>query len=73
MVSSSRKLSRHSLTPLAIAVQDLVHGERLVLIGRSGKQRLLLVVYAEIDDDLIRIISARKPTTHERRRYEEGT
>jgi uncharacterized DUF497 family protein len=33
----------------------------------------LLVVHAEIDQDTVRLISARRATRHERRRYEEGT
>ena len=59
--------------PVAIVVQDSAHHDRLVLIGQSSKERLLLVVYAEFDEDVVRIISARRPTAHERRRYEEGT
>jgi uncharacterized DUF497 family protein len=33
----------------------------------------LLVVHVEIDQDTVRLISARRATRHERRRYEEGT
>lgn len=33
-------------------------------------QRLLYVVYAEVEVDAIRIISARKATKHEKARYE---
>jgi uncharacterized DUF497 family protein len=35
--------------------------------------RVLLVVHVELDDDTIRLISARRATSHERRRYEEGS
>jgi uncharacterized DUF497 family protein len=59
--------------PLALAVEDAVEPERTVLIGMSDRLRVLLTVYVEIDDDTIRIISARRATSHERRRYEEGT
>jgi uncharacterized DUF497 family protein len=38
----------------------------------SDRPRLLLCVYAEIDEDTYRIISARRATAHERRAYEEG-
>jgi len=31
----------------------------------------LYTVFAELADDVVRIITARKATTHERRRYEE--
>ncbi len=43
---------------------------RLILIGRSSKQRVLYVVHAEVTLDAIRIISARKATKHEKARYE---
>ena len=46
--------------------------ERFLLIGRSARQRLLLLVFAERDGDKIRIISARKPTVKEVLKYEEG-
>ncbi len=59
--------------PLALAVEDAVEPERALLIGLSDRRRVLLSVYSEIDDDTIRIISARRATSHERRHYEEGT
>jgi len=58
--------------PLALAIQDEFHGERTLLLGLSGRSRVLLVVHVEQDDDTIRLISARRATSHERRRYEEG-
>jgi len=37
----------------------------------SARARLLFVVYMEMEaDDVVRIISARKATTHERQAYE---
>jgi len=42
------------------------------MIGMSGRMRVLLVVHVELDDDTIRLVSARRATSHERRRYEEG-
>ena len=59
--------------PLALAVEDAVHPARTVLIGMSKRMRVLLTVYVEIDEDTIRMISARRATSHERRHYEEGT
>jgi uncharacterized protein len=59
--------------PLAPAVEDAVDPGRTVLIGMSERLRVLLTVYTDIDEDTIRIISARRATTHERRHYEEGT
>ena len=59
--------------PLKREFADSRHAEeRFILIGCSARSRLLLVVYAEKDGDLIRIISARKPTAKEKRSYEEG-
>ena len=58
--------------PLALDIADLNHPERVITLGCSARERLLLVVSAEIDEDDIHIISARRPTAHERKRYEEG-
>jgi uncharacterized DUF497 family protein len=49
---------------------DALHESRFILIGYSAKHRLLYVVHAEVDDDTIRIISARKATRHEKAHYE---
>ena len=57
--------------PLALAIDDLLEPERTLLLGMSKRQRLLLVVHVELDESTIRIISARRATSHERRRYEE--
>jgi uncharacterized DUF497 family protein len=58
--------------PLALAVEDAVTPERTLLIGLSARLQVLLVVHLELDDATIRLISARRATSHERRRYEEG-
>lgn len=58
--------------PSGLLLEDEVHPERLVLIGVSEKARVIYTVFAELAGDVVRIISARKATTHERRRYEEG-
>jgi uncharacterized DUF497 family protein len=58
--------------PLALAIQDEAHEERTLLLGLSEQLRVLLVVHAELDDGTVRLISARRATAHERRRYEEG-
>lgn len=57
--------------PLALAIEDALEPERTLLLGMSNRQRLLLVVHVEVDESSIRIISARRATSHERRRYEE--
>lgn len=58
--------------PLALAIEDATYPERTLLLGMSDRQRVLLVVHVDVSDDTIRIISARRATSHERRRYEEG-
>jgi uncharacterized DUF497 family protein len=49
---------------------DTLHEDRFILIGYSRRQRLLYVVHAEVRRDAIRIISARRATSHEKARYE---
>jgi uncharacterized protein len=58
--------------PLALAIEDAIDPGRTMLIGMSERQRILITVYAEIDEDMVRIISARRATSHEGRHYEEG-
>jgi uncharacterized DUF497 family protein len=58
--------------PLAGTVLDPQHSTdeyRFVTIGLSTSQRLIVVVHAD-RDDWLRIISARRATRRERRRYE---
>jgi uncharacterized DUF497 family protein len=43
--------------------------ERLITIGHSSQERLLVVVHTE-QGETIRIISARLATAHERKRHE---
>ena len=45
--------------------------QRFVLVGESLRRRLLVVMFTE-RENAIRIVSARKATTRERRDYEEG-
>lgn len=45
--------------------------DRMLLVGHSANQRLLLVVFVERIESEIRIISARKATAKERQDYEE--
>jgi len=64
--------------PFLLTYPDDFHSEaedRLISIGHSGRQRLLLVVHTERDQDnelLIRIIGSRKATAAERETYEES-
>ena len=58
--------------PLARIFDDDVHSyeeKRHAIFGHSSMNRLLIVSYAEPEDDRIRIISARLATPKESRRY----
>ena len=57
---------------LALVIEDERHPENARIIGESLAARILLVVFIERDRDVVRLISARRATRHERRRYEEG-
>jgi uncharacterized DUF497 family protein len=62
--------------PLSITVPDPDHASdetRFLLIGRSRRERVLVVVHAERDESEIRLISARLAGRRERRTYEEDT
>ena len=78
-----RNLSKHHVTfeeamsafrdPFSLTASDPDHSEaedRLVLMGLSDRQRLLVVIYAERDESL-RLISAREADADERKEYEE--
>lgn len=65
--------------PFIITFHDKFHSqteERLISIGTSFNERLLLVVHLEKEETregiVIRIISCRKATPLERNLYEEG-
>ena len=58
--------------PNALEMFDEDHSdseERWVLVGLSAKTRVLLVVFVQISDDSIRIISARKAEKEEIDQY----
>ena len=59
--------------PLGLLMRDPDHSageERYLLLGMSHRQRLLVVAFAE-RPPRTRLISARRATRRERRRYEE--
>ena len=57
----------------ALYEPDKDYPERGSLIAYSSESRMLFVVYLEREDsDLLRLISARKTTKQERKRYEEN-
>jgi uncharacterized DUF497 family protein len=55
---------------LAAYYPDTLYEDRVILIGYSRRQRLLYVVHAEVQHNVIRIISARTATSHEKAHYE---
>ena len=60
--------------PFSITVPDVDHSVselRFVLIGRSTREHLLVVVHVERDESDIRLISARQASRRERHTYEE--
>ena len=61
--------------PLSTTIPDPDHAvgeERFVIVGMSGKRRLLIVVHTD-KGERIRLISARLATKHERHKYEEDS
>jgi uncharacterized DUF497 family protein len=65
--------------PLLVSFPDEYHSDeeqRLVSIGASSQNKILLVAHTEIlekgDTIVVRLISARKATASERRVYEEN-
>ena len=63
------------IDPFSITIPDSDHSEdeqRYIDIGSSDNGHVLIVVYTERGSN-IRIISCRKATSLERKRYEEGS
>jgi uncharacterized DUF497 family protein len=58
--------------PLSVVHPDDAHPERSLIVGTSSQTRLLLCVHIVLEEEEVRIISARHTTKHERRDYEEG-
>lgn len=62
--------------PLAKIFLDFWHSEnkpREIIIGHLHDRRLCLVVFTEISEDRLRMISARAATPKEQRDYERNT
>ena len=59
--------------PMALTVEDQIidQKKRFLSVGSDAIGRILVVVYA-YSDDTIRLISARKATSKERKYYEKG-
>ena len=58
--------------PLAFVVTDTLDLDRRLLVGETVTAKLLVTVFTETSSEVVRIISARRATKHERRRYESG-
>ncbi|MDY0220685.1 MAG: BrnT family toxin [Desulfobacterium sp.] len=59
---------------LSLTIDDPLHSadeERLIIIGMSHKNCILVVVHTERENK-VRVVSARKATNHERRYYESN-
>lgn len=68
------------LDPLAMTIFDAEHSQnedRWISVGRSGGGALLLVAHTFVatgpHSALVRIVSARTATRHERQQYEQGS
>jgi uncharacterized DUF497 family protein len=57
--------------PHAIEADDLADPERFILLGTSAASRVLFVVHCA-RGDRVRIISARRASPAQRKRYEQG-
>ena len=82
---AASKLAKHGVSfaeavtafrdPYGRIVQDPRHShseERLALVGRSERRRLVAIMFTE-REDRVRLISARKATRSERNDYEEAS
>lgn len=61
--------------PFAIWELDKNHSERGVIVGASGENRVLFVVHVDLSDeehDVYRIVSARKASRTQVKRYVDG-
>ena len=58
--------------PLPLIVEDEGNPENARIIGESLAERIVLVVFVERNRHVLRLISARRATRRDRRRYEEG-
>src|SRR5438876_8963288 len=81
---AARNLAKHGVSfteaatvfrdPVAAIFSDIDHStdeQREIIVGHSGRDRLLVVSFTERGDK-VRIISARKATKRERRDFEEN-
>jgi uncharacterized protein len=78
---ASSNVAKHKVTfdeaatvfadPHALDAADFADSDRLVIVGVSRASRVLFVVYAErVERATIRIVSARRASPTQRKRYE---
>jgi len=61
------------LDPFALDAPDVLDPSRTIVIGMSARRRLLFVVTLVSEaDDVVRMISARRASPSQRRKYEEA-
>ena len=61
--------------PLAVIFEDEAHSTsemRELIVGHSVAERLLMVCFAELPGEMLRLISARVATKKERQDYEDN-
>ena len=63
---------KHDRVSRSNAAADAVDADRALLVGESVARRLVVTVFIEIGAEEARIVSARRATKRERRKYEEG-
>lgn len=82
---ASENLTKHDVSfaeastvfadPLSRTIPDILHSDeedRFVILGESASRRTLVVVHT-LRGENIRIVSARKATSRERKDYERGS
>ena len=69
---SSEEVTMVFADPLGVILEDLLLPDRSLIVGRSLPSRVITAVFLESVPDPMRIVSARRATKHERKRYEEG-
>lgn len=61
------------LDPFALEAPDVVDPGRTIVIGRSARDRVLFVVVIIHEAaDVVRLVSARRASASQRRKYEEA-
>jgi uncharacterized DUF497 family protein len=64
---------KYFFDPFLTIMDPEIHTDQIreAIVGMTNNWRLLYVVYTMLEDDIIRIISARAVTKQERKKYEQ--